>query len=158
MAKSTATTTPETTDIADFVPAEGVLSTMDFDALVASAANIAPWIGSGWTVVPTKEQSKLEGVPFVIVDIAERAGDFGPYYSLQVRLRNPIVIDGTETDRVVINDGSTGIYEQLSSMLDNGQAPQVPYFVSHGLNASHYKYKADDGTEKPATTFYLDAR
>lgn len=157
MTKTAKTELVETSTEVVEVPAETSLTTvMDFDALVQASTNIAAHIGSGWTVVPTKEQHKLVGVPFVIVDIKRRDGDYGEYLSLQCRLRNALIIDSTETDRVVINDGSTGIMQQLLSM---EVAPQLPYFISHGLRKSEYTYKdLDDGKEKPAFTYYLDAR
>lgn len=149
MAKNAAT--PATVE-----PAQVALP-FDFDSLAASATNIAAHIGSGWTVVPTKEQHKLIGLPFVIVSIASRDGDFGEYLSLQCVLHHAIVVDSTETNRVVINDGSTGIMRQLLDMADN--APELPYYISHGLRKSEYTWKdPDDGKEKPAFTYYLDAR
>src|SRR5262245_17564976 len=51
------------------------------------------------------DKADLEGVPFVIVSVERRDGDFGTYVSVTA------ILESNEV--VVFNDGSTGIMAQL---------------------------------------------
>lgn len=117
--------------------------------LGVQAESIADY-GSGLTVV--EDKATLVKRAFFIVEWSFRQGDHGEYVSA-------LIVTGTG-EKLVLNDGSTGIHDQLRNVTDNrikrGQSfPQQGLAVPNGLRASNYTYTDADGKEKPATTYYL---
>lgn len=108
-----------------------------FDA-IATGANTIQLEESGLV-----DKADLEGVPFAVVDVQVRDGDFGPYVSVTAILKTNEV--------VIFNDGSTGIARQLEGL---EISPETPLMVRGGLRASHYT--GPNGA--PATTYYLSGR
>lgn len=103
-------------------------------------------LGDGWAVLNNKEKSRLVGVPLLVLSWTFNEGDNGEFASLQVLTNN---------ERMIVNDGSTGIYQQLKALSENGEMRAV--YAKHGLRESKYTYQdPKTGEEKPASTFYID--
>lgn len=106
-------------------------------------------LGDGFTLLENKDQ--LIGVGCAFVSWKESLGDFGPFIAARVV---------TEDNRkVVILDGSTGIYAQLAEFSqkigrDGGM------IARKGLRRSDYEYddvdKNGEPVKRPASTYYLD--
>lgn len=99
------------------------------------------------------EKESLEGKPFLIVDFRFNEGDYGNDF---VSVNAIEQLPGGGIRKVVFNDGSTGVRDQLRKFQDEtGRSGGL--YVKRGLRASRYKYTdPNDGKEKPAVTFYLD--
>lgn len=104
---------------------------------------------SDWDLV---DKATLVGKPFLIYEFTLREGDFGRKYASVYA-----VIEGATPDaplqRVVFNDGSTGIARQLEAMAAQGIMGGIR--CTKGLRVSEYTYEDRDGTTKPAKTYYL---
>lgn len=97
-----------------------------------------------WDVV--EDKSHLVGVPFVGLRWRFNKGDAGEFVSMEV-----VTEDGR---RLIVNDGSTGIYQQLLRLTtETGRTAGIA--CKKGLRRSDYTYTDEKGTERPATTFYL---
>ncbi len=112
------------------------------------AGDIAPAsdFGTGFNLLDKNEKGRLVGVPFIILDWNFNEGDFGDFVSLRVITQ--------ANERLVLNDGSTGIRDQMREIAESGETRAI--YVKKGLRRSDYEYTDKDGTKKPATTFYLD--
>ena len=110
----------------------------------------------------------IVGVPMMIVNYRFHEGDNGPFVSAVGITKNPVTVEGIETSKVVINDGSTGIFSQLQNIelqrVADGTDEIRPLYCPKGLRKSEYERKDADGapilnerTGKPerATTYYL---
>lgn len=95
-----------------------------------------------------EDKGKLIGVPFIITFFDTYEGDFGKFVSMWVITMN--------SDRYIVNDGSSGICQQLMRLkakegINSGIA------CKHGLRVSEYDYTPPEGGKPiPAKTFYLD--
>lgn len=108
--------------------------------------------GTGFTVLETKDKATLVGTEFAIVQVDfndSEVGDSGEFVTLHIVTR-----DGR---KLILNDGSTGIYAQVKSMVKRMPAGTTRVLIKcpKGLTRSDYKYVNDKGEEKPATTYYL---
>lgn len=123
-------------------------------------------IGDGFKVATEDDKRRLCGVPLMFLEWAIRDGDFGAYVSIRA-------VAQTETGitKWILNDGSTGIAEDLVSFQKKtGRTGGL--FVRQGLRVSDYWIDAETGvplTKKEygeyiargertakASTFYLD--
>ena len=137
------------------------------DLLVSEDGEILEAIefeGSPWIVV---DKSKLVGVPFRIADVRAWTSDkFGrDAIAVMLMTKNPLMMDSGEPykhNRYVINDGSTGVFEQVTGMVKRiGRKRGID--CPNGLRASEYDYveKDFDGNPIPgkpvvkATTYYV---
>lgn len=103
--------------------------------------------------VKLDDKRQLLGLPFLISRFWFSLGDVSDYATMRCLLSRPILTPEGETDRVVITDGSKGIYEQLRELsLSSGRMTNL--VVRHGLRVSEYTIDTDEGT-KAAKTFYL---
>lgn len=103
--------------------------------------------GNGYEVLDKEGKDKLIGVYFAIMDWRFNDGDQGEFVSVTVLTE--------KGDRYVINDGSTGICEQLREIQKAAGGTAV-IRVKKGLRVSRYTYTDEkDGKEKPAATYYL---
>lgn len=130
-----------------------------------SASEYATWIqeqgavivefkGSEWDLVGDKDA--LVDKPFVIAGIRFSTGDNGPFCSV-------LCYTGPKfAEKVVFNDGSTGVYSQLRDYVDKHNRNTGIH--CKGLRVSRYQRKDpdtselmfnDDGTPKMAATYYL---
>lgn len=119
-----------------------ILKQLEKDGEILSAAQL----GTGWAVLNNKDKQRLVGVPMLILDWSFNDGDNGQFVSLKVL---------TNTERLIVNDGSTGIAAQLGELSEQGVTKAI--YCKHGLKASNYEYQdPKTGEKKPATTFYID--
>lgn len=120
-------------------------------------------LGNGFRLLG-EDKDRLIGVPFVILTFGFNEGDFGEFAS--------VLLVTDRSDRIILNDGSTGIYEQLLDILKNsGKTGGI--FFPHGLRKSTYdtckecgrprkpsatECTCGDTTERRSTgkTYYLD--
>lgn len=101
--------------------------------------------GTGFEVLETTGKARLVGVPFRILGFRFSNGDQGEFVSMHV------VTDKGE--KFIVNDGSTGIYQQCQAMAAKGKT--VGIRCSKGLHRSDYTFVNDKGEKSPATTYYL---
>lgn len=99
------------------------------------------------------EKESLVGHKMVILDTVfvdkdPAQGKIGNY--VVVRL-----IDLTDGVKKVISDGSTGIFEQLTSIVRKTKR-RGGFGLPNGLRYSDYTYTDKDGDQVPARTYYLD--
>ncbi len=106
-------------------------------------------LGNGFALLDNK--ATLVGAPSMFLSWTFNNGDFGEFVSAHVVARN----ESGGGRKVIINDGSTGIYQQLRDYTDR-TGRQGGLFVRKGLRQSVYDYTDDKGNKRPATTFYLD--
>lgn len=107
--------------------------------------------GNGFVVLDTKDKRRLEGVPFLIVEWRMNAGENGEFVSAAIVTKH--------NEKLILNDGSLGIKEQLKSIAEarraNGhQNPQAGLMVKGGLKGKTYQTTAN-GQEITATTYRL---
>lgn len=160
MAKATASareTVDETVTSVNFSDAElrGISSFEDALRLAeekyGSIIDAAEEIGSGFVMVDNKD--KLVGEPFVILSFSFPEGDFldengNPGHYAVVRL---VTKHG---DRLVLTDGSHGIYQQLEDFhIRSGRTGGL--LVNGGLRKSEYKTEVN-GVMQRAVTYYLN--
>lgn len=109
--------------------------------------------GTGFEIA--KDKSNLVGVPFLILDWRFNKSDHSderPFVSAAI-----VTKDGR---KLILNDGGTGICEQLTNVTAQREAknhptPQSGLIVKDGLTRSDYSYVNDNGKTSQATTFYL---
>lgn len=134
----------------------GIQSFEDAIALLKSSG-LAPAtitdFGNGFEVLEDKRQ--LLKVPFLILSWAFNNGDHGDFVTMYV------VTDNGR--KLVVNDGSTGIREQLVSISEKrltefgGDITKAHsgLYCPKGLRISEYVYVNDKGDKSNAATFYL---
>lgn len=123
-------------------------------------------IGDGFKVATEDDKRRLCGVPLMFLEWSIRDGDFGAYVSVRAVAQTESGIT-----KWIINDGSTGIAEDLTSFQKKtGRTGGL--FVRKGLRVSDYFIDAETGTPLSkkeygeyiargdktarAATFYLD--
>lgn len=93
--------------------------------------------GSPWKVIDKKD---LVGVPFVIADVRAYEGKFGNDVVAVMAL---VKGDDDKPRRVVFNDGSTGVKDQVFHMIrSTGRKSGI--LCEGGLRASEYTYEPRD--------------
>lgn len=103
-------------------------------------------LGDGFTLTDNKDE--LIGKEMIIVSWSFGQGDFGEFVSARCLVR----FSQKDTQKLVINDGGTGIYEQLKSLSGGEQDVQRIVYVPRGLRKSEY----DHPQYGHGTTYYLD--
>lgn len=106
--------------------------------------------GTGFTVLTTDEKRTLVDVELAVLDwrfnvVAETGGEF---VSLVILTR-----DGR---KVIVNDGSTGIFAQMRTITEKLGDARPILTIPKGLRASDYFYVDEKGVKRPATTYYLN--
>jgi hypothetical protein len=96
-------------------------------------------LGIGLDVV---EKDTLVGVEMILLEWRFNVGDFGPFVSVTAMTK--------DNRKLVFNDGSTGIYAQLTEITDAGKASNI--YLRKGLRKSTYDNPQGEGK---STTFYL---
>jgi hypothetical protein len=97
-----------------------------------------------------EDKHRLIGTPFIIVGYRENKGTYGKsFVSLEV-LTNA-------NERFIVNDGSTGIREQLLTLKEKTGIDSM-ITAPRGLRVSSYEYEDNNGNLIPAETFYIDTR
>lgn len=118
-----------------------------FDDAVKLAADVwggitpaGEHIGNGFSVVPKDQKERLVGVSFVVLAMKFHDGDHGEYVSMLLVTSNG--------DRLILNDGSTGIYYQARTLVElTGRSGG--FSVSDGLRVSEYDTCFDCGIPRP---------
>lgn len=105
-------------------------------------------LGNGFAVISDK--SVLIGVPMILLQWRMNDGDQGTFVSVSAVARTEMGMK-----KVIINDGSTGIRDQLAKYSQK-TGRDGGLVVKKGLRRSDYDVTMDDGSVKHATTFYLD--
>lgn len=107
-----------------------------FDQAFALAADVwggvvdaSELLGTGFDVLNSEEKTQLLNVPFVILDTAVHDGEQGEFCS--------IVAVTEKGARYIINDGSTGIYQQILKLREKTEK-NGGWLVRHGLRKSEY--------------------
>ena len=107
-------------------------------------------VKSDWELVTDKRQ--LIGKPFLIQKVRFYEGNYGPAVAVMAITQ--------DNRRVVFNDGSSGIMQELLTMCEKHKR-DGGFMVPNGLRMSEYEYEVRDwdgnptGEKKPARTFYL---
>lgn len=111
-------------------------------------------LGDGFGLLTKETKAMLVGIPCLFMEWAFRDGDFGrPFVSVRIVARMP----GGSIGRFIMNDGSTGIADQLAKYTKKtGKLGGL--LVAKGLNRSDYEVENPDqpGKMMPATTYYID--
>lgn len=109
-------------------------------------------LGDGFTVLSTEQKRLLVGRPMMVMEWSFYNGDQGKFVAMRCMVQNA---DGGFS-RYIINDGSTGIADQLARYTQR-TGKMGALLVKRGLRASDYTYTDPaTGEQRPATTFYLD--
>lgn len=87
-------------------------------------------LGNGFRLVQDTNKGNLKDVPFIILHSAFNEGDFGEFVS--------VVLVTAAGDKLILNDGSTGIYEQLKQLATDTNR-YGGWSVPGGLRVSEYK-------------------
>lgn len=139
---------PRNSDAYDITELRGISSFAEAQRLATekfgTIDDASTEIGSGFTVVNNKEKDRLLGVAFVILSMDFNIGDMGGFVSF---------VAVTEDNRkVIVNDGSSGIYAQLEEWnLRTNKGGGL--FVKGGLRKSEYPNPNGEGQ---STTYYLN--
>ena len=123
-----------------------------FDEAIAllkeQGEGVVEYEGSPWHVVDKKH---LVGNPLIIMGWGFTEGDRGVFVSLLAIAKNPVPDqNGAFTNRVVINDGGTGIRAQWETLCASGKA-KPGTLVNGGLRVSQYDHPEFGASE----TYYL---
>jgi hypothetical protein len=106
-------------------------------------------IGDGFELVATNDKGRLIGIPFVVLDWS-----FSPSTDFEGREFVTVRIVTESGAKLILNDGSTGVYAQLRSITDTHEFNPA-FRVRKGLRVSEYEYENPNGTKARARTFYL---
>lgn len=109
-------------------------------------------LGDGFVLVKEEQKRGLVGVPMVCLYAQLRTGDLGGYVVCRCIAK--------DNRKVVIVDGSTGMYDQLKTYMETHDGRWINIW-GKGLRASDYKVevtneKTGELSSVDATTFYID--
>jgi hypothetical protein len=125
----------------------------DLQALVESRPDIvvanASDFGTGFSILDTKDKASLVGEYLAILDWRFNNGDQGEFVSAEVLVRNG-------NRKFVLNDGSTGICQQLKDIQHANGGETCLLIVPRGLRVSEYDYVDAGGNTSKARTYYID--
>lgn len=102
-------------------------------------------LGDGFAVLDNKDKRTLIGAGLIVLSVSFHDGDHGEFASCRI-----VTQDGR---KLVVNDGGTGIYEQIKML--HKMRPQTigqPIMVRKGLRESRY----DHPEHGASVTYYLD--
>lgn len=99
------------------------------------------------------DKSQLINVPFFINRWWFAEGDMGEFAVLRCVTSRPVRTPAGETDKVVVSDGSTGIFRQLREVTKKTERTAA-LMVRNGLRVSQYTAETESGP-KMAETYYL---
>jgi len=152
-AETTENVDAENTELVPVLSSESLVAIKTFDDALAllretygesSVAVASEVLGDGFKMLAEKDQ--LIGCAFLAVAWQFTMGDHGEYVIARIiTARN---------EKLVITDGSTGIYQQFADYSKRSGKFNGLY-VEQGLRRSDYTYD-DNGKEKAASTYYLD--
>lgn len=96
-----------------------------------------------------EDKSKLIGTPFLLLHWQFNRGDAGEFVTM--------FIVTPDNARFIVNDGSTGIRDQLLSLSGN-KGLNGGVFCKHGLRKSEYDKVLDNGQTVHGITYYIDTK
>lgn len=100
-------------------------------------------LGNGFKLLGD-DKDRLIGMPFVVLTYGFNEGDFGEFAS--------VLLVTDRGDRIILNDGSTGVYEQLLDIMKTTDK-MGGIFFPRGLRKSTYDTCAECGKpRKPSAT------
>lgn len=110
-------------------------------------------IGDGYTLLPsTADKDLLINVPLMVMGFAFTPGDFGAEFcTMRVMTKTPITVNGESTNRVIVNDGGTGLAAQLRQWSNDHGGRMGGLKAMRGLRKSVYEGDFGEGT-----THYLN--
>lgn len=117
--------------------------------LYGEVVDVGETLGNGFAVLPAKDKTKLIGVPFVILNVSFNHGDYG-----DGGFASMAVVTGDDK-RFIVNDGSSGIYEQLMRLASK-TGRYGGFSVSQGLRASEYETCTNCGKPRPDAEFVCE--
>jgi len=144
MSEKTVSTMDSLREVATFADAFAALKAAGVDVHVVNEFDLI------------EDKDSLIGVPLLIFGYAFHAGDFGKDGFVSVEAITE------ENRKIVFNDGSTGIRQQLRTLEDKGILTGI--ICKNGLRKSEYYFNAETGETNnhggegfsPASTYYLD--
>lgn len=122
-----------------------------FDDAIALANAVQPVIvaeqeiGDGFALLKNKD--RLIGVPLLFLTWRFNDGKYEEKFVTAYVVTN-------RNEKFIINDGSTGICQQLRELSNKGRNGNM--LSRHGLSRSDYPYADEQGEMKEATTYYID--
>lgn len=133
-----------------------LLSIKSFDDALSLAsqelgeiADVGETLGNGFAVLENKDA--LIDVPCLFLSWNFNNGDFGEFVSAMVVARS----ESGGSRKVILNDGSTGIFQQLEAYTKR-TGKMGGLIARHGLTRSDYDYTDDKGQVRPASTYYIN--
>lgn len=136
----------ELRDITSFEDAAALLASKGIDVVFADQQ-----LGNGFAILDDK--SKLVGVQIFLIEWNFYEGEFGPFVAAMLAAKFPGTVG---LAKYILNDGSTGIYQQLRNYTDQKER-QRGMMVKNGLRKSVYDTVDEaTGKTKESTTYYLD--
>jgi len=147
--RNVAITTPDGVQVA--MPLANLRDMTSADLLSTFGAKTADEVlGSDQYGPVLEDKGKLVGVPFIIVYWEKHEeGNFGSFITM-------FIID-KDDKRYIVNDGSTGIRDQLER-LSKESTTNGMIVCRNGFRVSEYEYEDKDGKKRPAKTYYIDTR
>ena len=108
--------------------------------------NSSDVIGDGFTLLESKDKERLVGVPFLLLSWRFAKGNVGEFVSAHLVT--------THNEKFIINDGSTGIMQQLADLTKSGVNGGIA--CKRGLRKSEYEYTdPKTGEVSNAVTYYI---
>lgn len=157
----------ETTEIVRRTPSiEQLKAIQNFDDVKRLAAELnndivsSTELGDGFALLDTKDKDRLIGLPIMVIGWNFSMGDMGEFVTARVLAQEA---NGTFS-KYIINDGSTGIYDQLKRISQLNPNAGIVTAI-RGLRKSEYFVPVevtDEQTgetstvQKKSTTYYID--
>lgn len=109
-------------------------------------------MGDGFTLLSNADKGMLVGLPMLLMDWRFSDGNHGgKMVSIHLLVQNK----DRSTSKYIVNDGSTGILEQLAALtIKTGQTGGL--IVKRGFRVSEYDVEDEKGNIIQAKTYYLD--
>ncbi len=105
-------------------------------------------LGDGFAILDNK--ASLIETPLLFMEWEFYPGEYGEFVAARV-----VAKVGNDVARYIVNDGSTGIYQQLRDYTDD-TGRKGGLLSRKGLRRSDYEYEDGKGNKRPATTYYID--
>jgi hypothetical protein len=111
-------------------------------------------LGDGFSVLSTDEKMTLIGRPMMLLEWRFNDGQQGEFVSCRAVVKTGDLPQ--DIKKIIINDGSTGIRDQLKKFTGM-TGKRSGLLIRRGLRVSEYTYEDDKtGEKRPAKTFYID--
>jgi hypothetical protein len=119
---------------------------------VGEIDSAAQALGDGYSLLDSRDKGRLVGIPLLCVSwqfsISDRIKD-KEFVTVRMMTKNG--------DKIILNDGSQGIYKQLRDYTNSHDGRTIGLMVHKGLRVSEYDYTdPNNGEVSRVTTYYLD--